>query len=78
VTDTHCTGTLTLTYHGHAAGTAKFNVKPGKGGHATIRVSRSVQAALRKHTKVTVRATAKAKDGLGRSRTTKRSISLLR
>ena len=77
-TTTKCTGTLTLTLAGHTAGRATFNLKTGKSGHATITLSKSAQAALKRHTKLTVRATAKAKDGLGRSKTTKRSISLLR
>jgi hypothetical protein len=77
-TTTGCKGTLKLTLAGHTAGSAKFDVKTGKSGHATIALSKRAQATLKRHTKVTVRATAKAKDGLGRSKTTKRSISLLR
>jgi hypothetical protein len=77
-TQTQCTGTLKLTLKGHSAGkAAKFKVKSGKRSHATIKVSANVLAQLRKHTKVTLRATAKAKDAGGRSRTTGRSISVL-
>jgi hypothetical protein len=77
-TPVHCTGTLTLTLAGHRAGRAHFNVAAGKSGHATIKLARRAQATVARHTKVKVRASAAAKDGIGRKKTTKKTISLLR
>jgi hypothetical protein len=77
-TPTHCTGTLSLTLGGHSAGRAHFNVKPGKSGHVTIKLAARAQTVLAKRTPIKLRATAKAKNGLGRAKTTKRTVTVVR
>jgi hypothetical protein len=73
-TPKRCTGTLTLTH----AGSARFIVKAGKSAKLTVRLSKPALAKLARHATIKVRATAKAKDGTGRHKTTKKTLTLSR
>jgi hypothetical protein len=73
-TPKRCTGTLTLTH----AGRARFNVKAGKSAKLTVRLSKSARAKLARHKTVKVRATATAKDGTGRHKTTRKTLTMVR
>ncbi|MCW3065777.1 MAG: hypothetical protein JWN32_2949 [Solirubrobacterales bacterium] len=75
---TRCTGTLTLTLGSHRVGRANFRVKAGKTAALTLKLAARARASLAAHATVRVRATAKAKDGAGRSKTTKRTVTLTR
>jgi hypothetical protein len=73
-TPTRCSGTLTLTH----AGSARFSVKAGKSAKVTVKLSRSARVKLARHATVKVRATAKARDGIGRHKTTRKTLTLAR
>jgi hypothetical protein len=73
-TPKRCAGTLTLAHTGRA----RFDVKAGKSAKLTVKLSKSARAKLARHATVKVRATAKARDGIGRRNTTRKTLTLAR